>query len=173
MRVAKRMEPSRKRARKKDKIGSTVSPSVCRSTGIATGSWSLIRRIRRSPGWALKPSLRLMINSMPYARCGRRSAIAGASGPKSIGTANQSTTCPMDTERVVSDSKADARLSYPLPVHWSAGELTARRLTVNGREPFPLQILDGQIVVDIPARVPVMVYAREDAIATPAATQSA
>ena len=87
-------------------------------------------------------------------------------------TANESTTCPVDTQRIAFYSRADARLSYPLPAHWSAAEVTARRLTVNGHEPFPLRIQDGHIVVDIPAREPVMVYAREDAIAIPAATKS-
>jgi hypothetical protein len=87
-------------------------------------------------------------------------------------TANESTACPVNVERVVFDSKADARLSYPFHPNWSAAELTGRRLTVNGHKPFPSQIQDGKIVVDIPARVPVTVYAREDAIATPAATQS-
>jgi len=88
-------------------------------------------------------------------------------------TANESTTCPVDAKRVAFYSKADARLSYPLPAHWSAAEVTARRLTIDGREPFPLQIEDGQIVVDAPAQAPVMVYASKSAIATPAATPSA
>jgi hypothetical protein len=79
-------------------------------------------------------------------------------------TANESTTCPLDAQRIAFYSKAGGRLSYPLPAHWTPAELTARRLTANGREPFPSQIESGQIVVDIPARVPVIVYARESAI---------
>jgi hypothetical protein len=88
-------------------------------------------------------------------------------------TANESTTCPVDAMRIAFYSKAGARLSYPLPAHWVAAEVTARRLTVNGREPFPVQVEEGQIVVDPPAQTPVMVYAREAAIATPDAKQSA
>jgi glycosyl hydrolase family 101 (putative endo-alpha-N-acetylgalactosaminidase) len=88
-------------------------------------------------------------------------------------TANESTTCPVDAQRIAFYSKTDARLSYPFPPHWSASEVTARRLTVNGREPFALQIQDGQIVVDIPARVPVILYAGEGAIATSTASRSA
>jgi hypothetical protein len=80
--------------------------------------------------------------------------------------ANESTTCPVDAERVAFYSKAGGRLSYPIPTHWSTAEVTARRLTVSGREPFPVQVEGGQIVVEIPARVPVMVYERESAIST-------
>ena len=87
-------------------------------------------------------------------------------------TANESTTCPVDEGRIAFYSKAGGILSYPLPANWPAAELTARRLTVNGREPFPFKIQEGQIVMDIPARVPVMVYAREGAISTPATAQS-
>jgi len=87
-------------------------------------------------------------------------------------TANESTTCPVDAERIAFYSKAGGKLSYPLPAHWSAAELTARRLTVSGREPFPVLVEGGQIVVDIPARAPVMVYARKGAIA-PNANKSA
>lgn len=88
-------------------------------------------------------------------------------------TANESTTCPVDAERVAFYSKAGAKLSYPLPAHWSTAEVTARRLTANEREPFPFQIENGQIVVGVPAQTPVMVYARESAIATSEASQSA
>jgi hypothetical protein len=88
-------------------------------------------------------------------------------------TANESTTCPVDAQRIAFYSKAGGTLSYPLPPNWSAAEVRVRRLTSNGREPFPLQIQDGKIVVHMPARVPVMAYVREDAIATPAASQSA
>jgi hypothetical protein len=66
-------------------------------------------------------------------------------------TANESTTGPVDAQRIAFYSKAHARLSYPRPAHWSAAEVTAHRLTVNGREPFPFHIQDGQIGVDNPA----------------------
>jgi len=85
---------------------------------------------------------------------------------------SESTTCPVDAERIAFYSKAGGRLSYPLPTHWSIAEITARRLSVSGRAPFPVQVAGGQIVVEIPARVPVMVYVRESAIA-PDANQSA
>ena len=79
-------------------------------------------------------------------------------------TADETTTCPVDAGRVAFYSKAGGRLSYPLPAHWPSADLAARRLTVNGREHFPVRIEGGQIVVDIPARTPVMVYARESII---------
>ncbi len=88
-------------------------------------------------------------------------------------TANESTTCPVDSQRIAFYSKAGARLSYPLPAQWKAAEVTARRLTINGREPFPVRIEGGQIVVEVPAQAPVMVYARESAVAAPKANQSA
>ena len=88
-------------------------------------------------------------------------------------TANGGTTCPVDAQRIAFYSKAGATLRYPLPSRWSAEEVTARRLTVNGREPFSVQVHDGQIVVEMPAQVPVMIYAHEDNIARPGASQSA
>jgi hypothetical protein len=88
-------------------------------------------------------------------------------------TTNESTTCPVDANRIAFYSKNGGRLHYPLPARWSAAELTARRLTVNGREPFPVQVEDGQIEVDIPAQVPVMVYARDNAVPSQRASQSA
>jgi hypothetical protein len=87
-------------------------------------------------------------------------------------TTNEQTTCPVDGERIAFYAKTDARLSYPLPGHWSSAEVTARRLTMSGREQFPVLVEGGQIVLQIPARTPVMIYAREDAIVTPLTGQS-
>ncbi len=88
-------------------------------------------------------------------------------------TANESTTCPVDEQRVAFYSKTSKRLSHPLPAHWSATDVTARRLTASGREPFSVLIENGQIVVNVPEREPVMVYAREGAIAIAPETRSA
>jgi hypothetical protein len=43
---------------------------------------------------------------------------------------------------------------------------------MSGREQFPVLVEGGQIVLQIPARTPVMIYAREDAIVTPLTGQS-
>jgi len=80
---------------------------------------------------------------------------------------DESTTCPVDESRVAFYSRAGGRLSYPVPPAWKASEITARALTINGRKTFPIRTENGQIVVDCPARIPVMVYAAASAIASP------
>ena len=80
---------------------------------------------------------------------------------------DESTTCPVDESRVAFYSRAGGRLSYPVPPAWKASEITARALTINGRKTFPIRTENGQIVVDCPARTPVMVYAAASAIASP------
>jgi hypothetical protein len=82
-------------------------------------------------------------------------------------TSDETTTCPVDESRIAFYSRAGGRLSYPLPPAWKASEMTARALTVDGRKPFPVRTEDRQIVVDGPARMPIMVYAAESAIASP------
>jgi hypothetical protein len=77
---------------------------------------------------------------------------------------NESTCCPVDAKRIAFYSLGGGRLSYPLPAAWTAAQVTARRLTVDGREAFPVRIEAGQIAVEAPARVPVMVYASEDVV---------
>jgi hypothetical protein len=84
-------------------------------------------------------------------------------------TSDESTTCLVDASRIAFYSRSGGRLSHPLPTDWHAAQMTARALTVEGREPFPVQIQDGQIAVDIPARLPVMVYASAAAILSPEA----
>jgi hypothetical protein len=79
----------------------------------------------------------------------------------------EATTCPLDENRVAFYSRAGGRLRYPVPRAWKASEITARALTIDGRKPFPVRTEGGQIVVDCPARIPVMVYAAASAIASP------
>jgi hypothetical protein len=80
---------------------------------------------------------------------------------------DESTTCPVDESRIAFYSRAGGRLSYPLPPAWKASEITARALTIDGRKPFPIRAENGQIVVDCPARMPVMLYASATSIASP------
>jgi len=75
--------------------------------------------------------------------------------------ANESTTCPLDANRVAFYSRAAGRLEFPLPVHWSAEEVTARSLSIEGRKPALVRIESAKMIVDAPARVPVVVYAAE------------
>jgi hypothetical protein len=77
---------------------------------------------------------------------------------------NESTSCPVDANRIVFYSRSGGRMSYPLPAAWTGTKVMARRLTIAGRAAFPVRIEEGQIVVDAPSRVPVMVYASEEAI---------
>jgi hypothetical protein len=82
-------------------------------------------------------------------------------------TQNEQTTCPIDDRRIAFYARGAARLSYPLPAGWDAATVTARRMTADGRQPHPVQITAGRIVVDAPERVPLIVYATEDAVAVP------
>ncbi len=86
---------------------------------------------------------------------------------------DDSTTCPVDGRRIAFYSRRGGRLSYPMPPGWNATEITARVLTVDERKPLPVRTESGEIVVDCPARVPVMVYASASAIATPEGTRAA
>ncbi len=80
---------------------------------------------------------------------------------------NQSTTCPVDAKRIAFYSRSGGRLTYPLPAPWTGAKVTARKLTVDGRGAFPVRIEGGEILVEAPPRVPVMVYASEEAIPAP------
>jgi len=80
---------------------------------------------------------------------------------------DESTTCPVDESRIAFYSRAGGRLSYPVRPAWKASEITARVLTIDGRKPFPIRTENGQIVVDCPARIPVMVYSAASVIASP------
>jgi hypothetical protein len=80
---------------------------------------------------------------------------------------NEQTTCPIDDRRIAFYARAAARLCYPLPPNWDAALVTARRMTIDGRQPHPVRFADGRIVLDAPARVPIVVYVTEGAIATP------
>jgi hypothetical protein len=79
---------------------------------------------------------------------------------------NDTTTCPVDGDRVAFYSRAGGSLMFPMPADWRAAEITARSLTVNGRQEFPVRIGEGKILVEAPARVPVIVYASERAISS-------
>jgi hypothetical protein len=77
---------------------------------------------------------------------------------------NEATMCPVDESQVAFYSRKGGQLSYPLPKAWFADKVTARALTVDGRRSFAVKVEEGQIVVEAPAQVPVMVYVAEEAI---------
>jgi hypothetical protein len=79
-------------------------------------------------------------------------------------TADGSTSCPVDPNRIAFYSRTGGLLTYPIPTHWKTAEITARSLAVDDRQPFPVQVVAGKLSVDAPSRVPIMVYAAADAI---------
>jgi hypothetical protein len=74
---------------------------------------------------------------------------------------NESTTCPLDDNRVAFYSRGGGRLKFPVPAHWNAAEITARSLTTAGRMHVSVRMERGSMTVDAPARVPIVVYAAE------------
>jgi Endo-alpha-N-acetylgalactosaminidase len=82
---------------------------------------------------------------------------------------DDSTCCPVDANRIAFYCRSGGRMHYPLPAAWTAAKVTARALTADGRTAFPVRIEAGQLVVEPPARVPVMVYASEEAMPDPEA----
>ena len=72
---------------------------------------------------------------------------------------DESTTCPLDANRVAFYSRAGGLLEFPLPAHWNTAEMTARSLSVGGRKPVPMRVESASIIVDAPAQVPIVVYA--------------
>jgi hypothetical protein len=77
---------------------------------------------------------------------------------------DESTTCPIDANRVAFYSRAGGRLEFPVPSHWTAADITARYLSVEGRKPAPVRIDSAKIIVDAPAQIPIVVYAADQFI---------
>jgi hypothetical protein len=97
--------------------------------------------------------------AMDVAGTGYRVVLAG----KTIAQ-DGATTCPVDATKIAFYAREGGRLSYPLPEGWTAATVTARVLTVDGRKEMAVSIVSGEIVVEVPARVPVMVYASKVAV---------
>jgi hypothetical protein len=76
-------------------------------------------------------------------------------------TADDSTTCPLDDNRVAFYSRAGGRLEFPVPAHWMPTDITARSLSVDGRRPVGVRVAAGKMSVDAPPRIPIVVYAAE------------
>ena len=73
-------------------------------------------------------------------------------------TADQTTTCPLDRDRIAFYSTSPQELSYRLPPDWKAGEVAARTLTAKGHEAAQATVDSGTIRVDMKERQPVVVY---------------
>ena len=70
----------------------------------------------------------------------------------------ESTTCPMDENRIAFYSRTEGRLEYPIPTHWSSAKVIAKSLSIDKAKPHPVQIAKGMIQIDVPAQVPIIVY---------------
>ncbi len=77
---------------------------------------------------------------------------------------DDATFCPIDANRVAFYSRTARQLRYPLPNGWRAASVTARSLTLSGRSIYKVQCIEGMIVVDAEAKLPIIVYAGEEAI---------
>jgi len=74
-----------------------------------------------------------------------------------------STFCPLGDDRIAFYSIATKELSAQLPASWSANEILAAKLGVNGPEEFRVDVKRNQIVASVQARQPVIVYRNEQA----------
>jgi hypothetical protein len=72
---------------------------------------------------------------------------------------DDSTSCPVDANRIAFYSRTPRELRYPLPDGWDASKLKAWQLTLQGRIAHEVHCADGMIVVYVDARQPVTVYA--------------
>ncbi len=74
---------------------------------------------------------------------------------------NHATFCPIDDDRVAFYTREARRLTAPLPAGWDVHGVRARALFQDRQENHPLTITSGKIVVDVPARRPVIAYRQQ------------
>lgn len=72
---------------------------------------------------------------------------------------DESTSCPIDSNRIAFYSRVPRELRYPLPSAWDPSKVLGRRLALQGRVLHDIRCADGMIVVRVDARQPVIVYA--------------
>ena len=77
---------------------------------------------------------------------------------------NESTTCPVDADRIAFYARIAGQLKYPVPPHWKPAAITARSLSTDKASQHPVHIEAGMIMVDVPAQTPVMVYSDEKSV---------
>jgi hypothetical protein len=71
---------------------------------------------------------------------------------------NHATFCPIDGERMAFYSREARRLTVPLPAGWDPHGVKAKALFLDRHESYSLTISSGNMVVDVPARRPVIAY---------------
>jgi Endo-alpha-N-acetylgalactosaminidase len=74
----------------------------------------------------------------------------------------ESTSCPLDDDRIALYSTTAKELITRLPAGWDAGQMRAARLTINGAQETRVTAEGGEIRVAAEARQPVIVYRNED-----------
>jgi len=74
-----------------------------------------------------------------------------------------STFCPLGDDRIAFYSITGKELTAQLPAGWSANEIRAAKLSVNGPEDFHVGAAHNQIVASVQPRQPVIVYRNEEA----------
>lgn len=65
--------------------------------------------------------------------------------------------CPLGSDRIVFYSKDARTLRHPLPVGWSAANIKANAATKTGLQPVSVKPQNGEIVVEVQPRSPIIV----------------
>ena len=73
-------------------------------------------------------------------------------------TRDQTTTCPLDGDRIAFYATEEKDLSAPLPAGWDAGRVAAFALSTTAREPVAARVEAGRIRVTVPPRTAVVAY---------------
>jgi hypothetical protein len=73
-------------------------------------------------------------------------------------TRDQTTTCPLDGDRIAFYSVEEKELAAPLPAGWDAARVTAFALSTSGRQALAVRVESGQIRIAVPARTAVVAY---------------
>ena len=69
-----------------------------------------------------------------------------------------SITCPMDKNRIAFYSKTEKTLYYPLPTNRDKSLYRVKVLYHDRSENYPFEIINGNIVVNVPEKQPVIFY---------------
>ena len=77
---------------------------------------------------------------------------------------DDATFCPIDNRRIAFYATIPRELRYPMPEGWDPSKVTARALSVQGRQHYKVELDGNMLVVNAGAKQPVIVYEREDAI---------
>ncbi|MDP9043036.1 MAG: endo-alpha-N-acetylgalactosaminidase family protein [Bacteroidota bacterium] len=71
---------------------------------------------------------------------------------------NNSTFCPLDSNRIACYSRNGGEQSIELPEDWNPPEIAILALYVDHREPFQFHTADKKIIIQVPAATPIIIY---------------